>query len=258
MANEFDVAKNRIVDDFFRLVRVDVRICQKRRDDFERIKSSLISRWASEGVFDGKLSKEQIRTAVNEGSLPSGLEIHHIIPLTFGGLNNDDNLCVLYHQDHNMVHAFYNSLKNYPAISGNGEYLEAPAFGLEGKTFYTKTPDKLLTYTYGVRSFAWLLATKPKSFDLEQLFGKATAGRLNAALTYDEEKVKSFYHQKRDKNRTSRKNQRIQRSQQVISVREAFELSQAVGIPIKPRALRQDAFNLIFAKLENDSRQASL
>lgn len=236
-------------DDYFPCIKVDTSICKQRRAEFQRNKPAIIASWAMDGIFDGALSPEQIDDAILNGRLPSDFEIHHIVPLVYGGTNDESNLCVLSVNVHHQVNLIYDALKGIPETNAYAQEtaIQAPKFTFKGKTIYTKPPRALTEYIDSLQTFALRYTSNPSSFDIKELFDRTTARQMRAFLIYNEESVTSFYHQKRNKKRA--KLLRNKSNLVPLSVKEAFYLSQHLGYPVSRNISREEA--LLYAALSD-------
>lgn len=112
------------LDDTYRGEKKPIRIVnpseqRKVKDEFKD--NSIAKRWvkylAYQGVFDKKFTPEQINLAKKEGVLPHKgniplYNVHHIIPIEFGGTNEFANLCVIHQKVHRALHdEFWNKIK---------------------------------------------------------------------------------------------------------------------------------------------------
>ena len=69
-----------------------------------------VQKCAEQGLFDSVFTPEEIETAKKYGSLPEEYDIHHIIPLSLGGTNEESNFCVIHRDIHTVLHQRYFNL----------------------------------------------------------------------------------------------------------------------------------------------------
>lgn len=65
-----------------------------------------VKKTARLGYLDGYLSVDELDVAIHKGELPNRFNVHHYIPLSFGGNNQEDNLCIVDRRMHSFLHAY--------------------------------------------------------------------------------------------------------------------------------------------------------
>ena len=69
-----------------------------------------VQKCAHQGLFDAAFTPEEIENAKKYGILPEEYDIHHIIPLSLGGTNEESNFCVIHRDMHTVLHQRYFNL----------------------------------------------------------------------------------------------------------------------------------------------------
>lgn len=67
-------------------------------------KSAVIKAWAAAGMLDGKFPAHIVRAAKEMGKKPSGFDFHHELPLSCGGTNASQNVCLIERTLHEWLH----------------------------------------------------------------------------------------------------------------------------------------------------------
>ena len=70
----------------------------------ERKGNIFVKNCAKAGLFNNDMSKEEIELAITKGILPERFTVHHILPLSLGGNNEESNLCVIHNDLHIALH----------------------------------------------------------------------------------------------------------------------------------------------------------
>lgn len=74
--------------------------------DRQELGNKFVKRLAIEGKFKGVLTFKEIRNAARFGYLPKKYNVHHYVPLAFGGKHEESNLCVIDKRLHRWLHAY--------------------------------------------------------------------------------------------------------------------------------------------------------
>lgn len=100
----------------------------RMRSRFNRIKKQFVFFCAGQGLFDLVFTPHQLEEAQKKGVLPENYDIHHIVPLSFGGSNARSNLCVIHKMAHDALHRYYWNMigKNWNPETHNQAYVYLP------------------------------------------------------------------------------------------------------------------------------------
>ena len=87
--------------------RVDAKDVKTKNHEFRRagrdsIKAKFLRHIAEKGYLDGILDEEAIATC-KKGYCPKGYDVHHVIPLAFGGKNEFGNFCLIERRAHQIL-----------------------------------------------------------------------------------------------------------------------------------------------------------
>ncbi len=90
-----DCVVAKLLPDFFKVTGVErqkeVRLFVKRK--------------AKDGWLDSLLTLDELDEAIHQGILPPRFNVHHYVPISFGGNNHVDNLCIIDKELHKILHA---------------------------------------------------------------------------------------------------------------------------------------------------------
>ena len=70
----------------------------------ERKGNIFVQNCAKSGLFNHDMTPKEIDTAITKGILPEHFVVHHILPLSLGGNNEESNLCVIHNDLHIALH----------------------------------------------------------------------------------------------------------------------------------------------------------
>ena len=65
---------------------------------------NFVRKMVSEGDFADFLTEKEFYRALNEGRLPKRYEVHHYLPISMGGKYDENNLCIIDSQLHDVIH----------------------------------------------------------------------------------------------------------------------------------------------------------
>ena len=85
--------------------RSESEIASKRKF-FCFVRRKFIRKCAQNGLLNHIFTKEQIKKAL-KGNLPDNYDVHHILPISLGGQNRPNNLCIIHKMVHNALHQRY-------------------------------------------------------------------------------------------------------------------------------------------------------
>lgn len=73
-------------------------------DDNHKMMNILVKKWAVQGKISPKGLTDFERDCLLGGYVPNTMNLHHKIPLTFGGENTEDNFSIINRDVHNYLH----------------------------------------------------------------------------------------------------------------------------------------------------------
>lgn len=117
-------------DDTFLYVQQSPAIVWAVRDEFPKARNNFIKKCARKGLFDDILTPYSLRKARDEGVLPTCLAVHHKIPLSGGGTNDESNFVIMLAEEHYEIHKKYNKML---VNIGIGDSVYLPSYGLFDK-----------------------------------------------------------------------------------------------------------------------------
>ena len=88
----------------------------------------IIRTFAKKGWLDGFLTETEVKMAQRTGKLPSDYNLHHFVPIEFGGTNDISNICVMDKRLHQVLHQYQLDLirTNWMNKSSTPAYLYVP------------------------------------------------------------------------------------------------------------------------------------
>lgn len=95
---------------------------------FNRETAKIIRTFAKKGWLDGFLTETEVKMAQQTGKLPSDYNLHHFVPIEFGGTNDISNICVMDKRLHQVLHQYQLDLirTNWMNKSSTPAYLYVP------------------------------------------------------------------------------------------------------------------------------------
>lgn len=103
------------------------------RNGLNSIKSDFLRQLAASGSMTGMFDEESIQLA-SKGLCPAGYDVHHIVPLSFGGKNRQNNFCLINRNAHRISNrrVFNEMARVLEKAQQDGEtrpiYMEIPKF----------------------------------------------------------------------------------------------------------------------------------
>lgn len=89
-----------------KLQRPSAKKIASKRGFFRFERKRFIIKCAQKGVLNHIFTQEQVKQAL-KGNLPDNYDVHHILPISFGGKNRPNNLCIIHKMVHNALHQRY-------------------------------------------------------------------------------------------------------------------------------------------------------
>ena len=113
--------------DNFLYVQQSADVVKTFREEFPKARSNFIKKCARHGLFDEILTPYSLQKAKLEGVLPPCLAVHHKVPLSGGGTNDESNFVVLLAEEHYEMHKEYDKMLVDLKV---GESILLPSYGL--------------------------------------------------------------------------------------------------------------------------------
>ena len=117
-------------DEYFTYTKVSPRESAILRKESRRAQKEMIMLYACYGLLDDIFLPKEVAAAKTYGLLPTGWSCHHIIPLSGGGTNSTDNLCIIARDFHDAIETIYSVQTTHLKI---GESVELPVLGLRNR-----------------------------------------------------------------------------------------------------------------------------
>ncbi len=117
-------------DKYFTYTKVSPRESASIRKESRRAQKEMIMLYACYGLLDDIFLTKEVSLAKTHGLLPKGWSCHHIIPISGGGTNSVDNLCIIARDFHDAIETIYSVQTAHLKI---GESVELPVLGLRNR-----------------------------------------------------------------------------------------------------------------------------
>jgi len=172
-------------DEFFTYTKVSPRESAILRKESRRAQKEMIILYACYGLLDDIFLPKEVSAAKTYGLLPKGWSCHHIIPLSGGGTNSTDNLCIIARDFHDAIETIYSVQTARLKI---GESVELPVLGLRScpRIFANETAE----YQAYVRSIDCLASGNPaEKLELLELNRAAKRRLAEQASHHNPDKV---------------------------------------------------------------------
>ena len=142
--------------EYFTYTKVSPKESAILRKESRKAQKEMIILYACYGLLDDIFLPKEVSAAKTYGLLPKGWSCHHIIPLSGGGTNSTDNLCIIARDFHDAIETIYSVQTARLKI---GESVELPVLGLRScpRIFASETAE----YQAYVRSIDSLASGNP-------------------------------------------------------------------------------------------------
>ena len=112
-------------DKYFTYTKVSPRESASIRKESRRAQKEMIMLYACYGLLDDIFLTKEVSLAKTHGLLPKGWSCHHIIPISGGGTNSVDNLCIIARDFHDAIETIYSVQTAHLKIGESVYYRES-------------------------------------------------------------------------------------------------------------------------------------